>query len=82
VNAPQFTHFEDNKKADYVSKFPGGKIPGFEGADGFLLTETLAISKYGEPPSLPDLHNPCHFLHMTRLFAFSYPCLNHLVSRP
>jgi hypothetical protein len=43
---PAFAHAMDNKTPEYLRKFPGGKIPAFEGPDGFLLTETMAISKY------------------------------------
>jgi len=42
----QYTHFEDNKKPDFTSKFPHGKIPAWEGKDGFILTETSAIARY------------------------------------
>lgn len=35
-----------NLPAYYLSKFPLGKVPGFEGADGFLLTEAAAIAGY------------------------------------
>jgi elongation factor 1-gamma len=48
LDVPEFTHFQDNKKTDYIAKFPGGKIPAFEGKDGFLLTETIAVTKYSE----------------------------------
>ncbi|KAL9932542.1 hypothetical protein V8E36_008659 [Tilletia maclaganii] len=33
-------------KPEYTSKFPFGKIPGFEGSDGFLLSESRAIARY------------------------------------
>jgi len=36
----------DNKTPEYLAKFPIGKIPAFEGADGFLLVESTAIAKY------------------------------------
>ncbi|GBE86877.1 Elongation factor 1-gamma 1 [Sparassis crispa] len=41
-----YTHFEDNKKPEFLSKFPLGKIPALEAADGFKLTETSAIARY------------------------------------
>ncbi|KAI0758865.1 elongation factor 1-gamma [Fomes fomentarius] len=41
-----YTHFEDNKKPEFLSKFPHGKIPAFEGADGFKVFETSAIARY------------------------------------
>ncbi|THH02115.1 hypothetical protein EW145_g6802 [Phellinidium pouzarii] len=41
-----YVHFEDNKKPEFVSKFPHGKIPAWEGKNGFLLTESYAIARY------------------------------------
>lgn len=37
---------ETNKTPEYLAKFPPGKVPGFEGADGFNLFESAAIAKY------------------------------------
>jgi elongation factor 1-gamma len=48
IDTPAYTHFESNKKPEYLAKFPGGKIPAFEGSDGFRLTETTAVAKYSE----------------------------------
>ncbi len=36
----------DNKKPEFLSKFPFGKVPAWEGADGFCLTETFAIARH------------------------------------
>jgi elongation factor 1-gamma len=36
----------DNKTDEYVKKFPLGKVPAFEGADGFTLYESSAIAYY------------------------------------
>ncbi|KAI0971336.1 glutathione S-transferase [Xylaria arbuscula] len=33
-------------KDDFAVKFPLGKVPAFEGADGFYLTESVAIATY------------------------------------
>ncbi|KZP33184.1 eEF1-gamma domain-containing protein [Athelia psychrophila] len=41
-----YTHFEDNKKPEFLAKFPHGKIPAWEGKDGLLLTEGTPIAKY------------------------------------
>ncbi|KAJ7726834.1 elongation factor 1-gamma [Mycena maculata] len=41
-----YVHFEDNKKPEFLSKFPHGKIPAWEGKDGFLLFESAAIARY------------------------------------
>jgi hypothetical protein len=37
----------DTKTPEYLSKFPTGKIPAFEGSDGLLLVESSAIARYG-----------------------------------
>ncbi|KAJ7271198.1 hypothetical protein C8J57DRAFT_1321027 [Mycena rebaudengoi] len=41
-----YTHFETNKKSEFTSKFPHGKIPAWEGKDGFLLFESAPIARY------------------------------------
>lgn len=43
-----YTHFLDNKQPAFLEKFPHGKIPALEAADGFKLFETSAIARYGE----------------------------------
>jgi hypothetical protein len=39
--------YSDTKTPEYLAKFPTGKIPGFEGSDGFVLLESSAIARYG-----------------------------------
>ncbi|EJF60198.1 elongation factor 1-gamma [Dichomitus squalens] len=47
VDLPEhYVHFEDNKKPEFLAKFPHGKIPAFEGKDGFKLFEGSAIARY------------------------------------
>ncbi|KAI0659520.1 elongation factor 1-gamma [Cubamyces menziesii] len=47
LDLPQsYVHFEDNKKPEFLAKFPHGKIPAFDGADGFRLFESTAIARY------------------------------------
>ncbi|KAG8931977.1 hypothetical protein FRC01_000501 [Tulasnella sp. 417] len=41
-----FKLYEDNKKPEYLAKFPLGKIPGFEAHAGINLSETFAIGRY------------------------------------
>jgi len=41
-----YVHFEDNEKPDFPAKFPFGKIPAWEGKDGFTLFEGAAIARY------------------------------------
>jgi hypothetical protein len=38
---------EDSHKQWFIEKFPLGQVPAFEGSDGFKLTESLAILRYG-----------------------------------
>lgn len=45
-----YVHYEDNKKPEYLAKFPHGKIPALETTDGFKLFEGAAIARYGEFP--------------------------------
>jgi len=42
----QYKHFEDNKKPEFLSKFPHGKIPALETKDGFYLFEGTPIARY------------------------------------
>ncbi|KAH7905030.1 hypothetical protein BJ138DRAFT_1165495 [Hygrophoropsis aurantiaca] len=44
--AEGYKHFEDNKKPEFLAKFPHGKIPAFESAGGFTLFEGAAIARY------------------------------------
>jgi elongation factor 1-gamma len=41
-----YVHYQDNKKPEFLAKFPHGKIPAFEGSDGFKLFEGTSIAKY------------------------------------
>ncbi|KXN68819.1 glutathione S-transferase [Conidiobolus coronatus NRRL 28638] len=41
---PDFKPDITNKSATYLSKFPLGQTPAFEGSDGLLLTESAAIA--------------------------------------
>ncbi|KAG1773317.1 hypothetical protein EV702DRAFT_572614 [Suillus placidus] len=46
LEIPEYTHFSDNQKPEFLAKFPHGKIPAFEGANGFNLTEGAPIARY------------------------------------
>ncbi|THG97428.1 hypothetical protein EW026_g4570 [Hermanssonia centrifuga] len=47
LDSPEgYVHFETNKTPEFLAKFPHGKIPAFEGADGFKLFESSAIARY------------------------------------
>jgi elongation factor 1-gamma len=43
---PDFKYGVTNRTAEYISKFPHGKIPAFETASGFYLAEGSAIAYY------------------------------------
>lgn len=43
-----YTHRETNKTPEFLAKFPHGKVPAFEGKDGFTLVEGVAIARYRE----------------------------------
>ncbi|KAI6126341.1 hypothetical protein EDD16DRAFT_315724, partial [Pisolithus croceorrhizus] len=42
----EYKHCEDNKQLRFLTMFPRGRIPAFEGADNFILTEGAAIARY------------------------------------
>ncbi|KAF4967217.1 hypothetical protein FSARC_5196 [Fusarium sarcochroum] len=46
IEVPSYQHFVTNKSADFLAKFPAGKVPAFEGSDGFYLPESDAIAQY------------------------------------
>lgn len=45
---PEYKHFVTNSTPEWLAKFPLGKVPAFEGVDGFRLTEGIAIARYCE----------------------------------
>ena len=46
VDAADFQMGKTNTSPEFLAKFPLGKVPAFEGADGFCLTEGGAIARY------------------------------------
>ncbi|KAJ7750899.1 elongation factor 1-gamma [Mycena metata] len=47
IDLPQgYVHYQDNKKPEFTNKFGHGKIPAWEGKDGFLLFEGSTIARY------------------------------------
>lgn len=38
----------ETRKPEYLAQFPMGKIPAFQGSDGFKLTEAKAIASYSK----------------------------------
>ncbi|KAK8133134.1 glutathione S-transferase [Apiospora kogelbergensis] len=57
VEVPADFQMEATKKPDFLAKFPMGKIPAFEGADGFCIAEGAAIAMYlaGSGPKAAQL---------------------------
>ncbi|KAJ2530843.1 hypothetical protein EV175_007270, partial [Coemansia sp. RSA 1933] len=43
---PEFQMGVDNKTPEYLAKFPCGKVPTYDGADGFTLTDSSTIAYY------------------------------------
>ena len=48
AEAAEYVHMTDNKKPEFLSKLPHGKIPAFESQHGFKLFEAAAIARYGQ----------------------------------
>jgi glutathione S-transferase len=46
-----------NKTPEFLAKFPHGQIPAFEGKDGFLLFEGVAICQYCESSPPPTVRS-------------------------
>lgn len=71
-----------NKSDAYTKLQPLGKIPAFEGANGFTLSEVIAIAVYG---TYTIVHIICGFskvivfFYMMSNFIISYPCQNNTV---
>jgi elongation factor 1-gamma len=47
VNTEADSNASFNKSADYTKLSPLGKVPAFEGDNGFTLSEAIAIAVYG-----------------------------------
>ncbi|KAI6118190.1 hypothetical protein F5141DRAFT_1290279 [Pisolithus sp. B1] len=45
LEEPVYKHYEDDEMPEFPTKFPCGRIPAFEGADGFNLTEGATIAR-------------------------------------
>lgn len=74
---------------EYLKLNKLGKVPSFVGADGYELTESIAIAIYGTPfPPLKHSSQPEPSPTMMRnIINYSYPCLkttveNHSHSEP
>ena len=57
---------------EYLKINPLGKIPSFEGADGYVLTEAIAIAIYSTCNPVVQSHTSTM---MRDFINYSYPCL-------
>jgi len=55
-----------------------GKIPSFVGADGYELTESIAIAIYSMSSTFRHIHQPSTYM-MRNTIIYSYPCLKTIV---
>ena len=62
---------------EYLKLNPLNRVPSFEGTDGYVLTECMAIAVYGESlDRAPSLRPRTSFLQdETYYIILSYPCL-------
>lgn len=60
LEIPAYEHYVDNKKPAFLSKFPHGQIPAFEGANGLRVFEGIPIARYGQSSfsafNIPELN--------------------------
>uniref|UniRef100_A0A8C4X0G6 Eukaryotic translation elongation factor 1 gamma n=1 Tax=Eptatretus burgeri TaxID=7764 RepID=A0A8C4X0G6_EPTBU len=67
---PEFVFGQTNKSPDFLAKFPLGKVPAFEGDDGFCLFESNAIAYYVANDSLRGVTHEASAL-VTQWVSFS-----------
>ena len=74
-----FTPIKDT--AEYIKLSPLKLVPVFEGSDGYVVTEAIAVAVYSE--SSPRINTPlarcAGVASVMRSFNFSYPCLKSTV---
>lgn len=58
---------------EYLKLNKLGQVPSFVGADGYELTESIAIAIYSGCPS--DNTASCLIYMMRNIIIYSYPCL-------
>ncbi|KAL5359959.1 glutathione S-transferase [Aspergillus floccosus] len=46
LEVPEYKMGETNRTPEFLAKFPFGKVPAFEGADGTTIVESDAIAQY------------------------------------
>lgn len=76
-----------NKSAEFTKLSPLGKVPAFEGANGYTLSEAIAIAVYGMYISVGFFlilfliaYSPLKM--MSKFFYSSYPWQNNSVDYP
>ncbi|KAI6167661.1 hypothetical protein EDD17DRAFT_1467423 [Pisolithus thermaeus] len=75
LEEPVYKHYEDDEMPEFPSKFPCGRIPAFEVAEGFNLTESAAIARYSTYHS--RICDPSEIVGwMEEEYLDGYPCQN------
>ncbi|KAI6167660.1 hypothetical protein EDD17DRAFT_1467523 [Pisolithus thermaeus] len=75
LEEPVYKHYEDDEMPEFPAKFPCGRIPAFEGAEGFNLTEGAAIARYSTYHS--RICDPSEIVGwMEEKYLDGYPCQN------
>lgn len=64
---------------EYFKLNPLGRVPTFEGTNGYVLTETMAIAVYCMSSS-PFSSLQIIYLQDEPYYKHSYPCLNFLLT--
>ncbi|KAJ7134365.1 hypothetical protein C8R44DRAFT_956162 [Mycena epipterygia] len=82
IDLPQaYTHMEDKKKPEILKKFPHGKILAWEGKDGFLLFESVAIARYSKTTEEAALVDQWVHVMETEVDAFTSIIVNLVAGR-
>lgn len=82
VNTEADANASFNSSADYTKLSPLGKIPAFEGANGFALSEAIAIAVYGMCYACNTLRLCFRPSFMMRcIISTSYPWQNYTVEK-
>uniref|UniRef100_A0A8C0V0Y7 GST N-terminal domain-containing protein n=1 Tax=Cyanistes caeruleus TaxID=156563 RepID=A0A8C0V0Y7_CYACU len=74
LSGPPHFHFgHTNRSPQFLQKFPLGKVPAFEGDDGFCVFESNAIAYYVSTEELrgsTNINPPLAECPLTRSFSF------------
>jgi len=68
---PKFVFGETNKSKQFLAKFPFGKVPAFEGSDGFCISESNAIAYYLADDTLRGGSSPANRALVQQWMSFA-----------